>query len=105
MMMRTCSRWSRSPLTQAGYVVVKAGDVPEALGVFDAESPDLAILDINLPSGKRFRRVPCDPAAVARADHDAHRAQRGGRPVQGARSLAPTTTSPSRSARARCSPA
>ena len=38
-------------LTQAGYVVVKAGDVPEALGVFDAESPDLAILDINLPSG------------------------------------------------------
>jgi DNA-binding response OmpR family regulator len=41
-------------LTQAGYVVVKAGDVPEALGVFDAESPDLAILDINLPSGSGF---------------------------------------------------
>ena len=41
-------------LTQAGYVVVKAGDVAEALRVFDAESPDLAILDINLPSGNGF---------------------------------------------------
>ena len=41
-------------LTQAGSVVVKAGDVPEALRAFDAESPDLAILDINLPSGSGF---------------------------------------------------
>jgi two-component system phosphate regulon response regulator PhoB len=41
-------------LSQAGYVVVKASDVPEALRVFAAESPDLAILDINLPSGSGF---------------------------------------------------
>ena len=41
-------------LTQAGYVVVKAADAPEALQVFDAEAPDLAILDINLPSGSGF---------------------------------------------------
>jgi DNA-binding response OmpR family regulator len=41
-------------LTQAGYAVVRAADAPEALAVFDAESPDLAILDINLPSGSGF---------------------------------------------------
>jgi DNA-binding response OmpR family regulator len=41
-------------LTQAGYAVVKAADVPAALQVFDAETPDLAILDINLPSGNGF---------------------------------------------------
>jgi DNA-binding response OmpR family regulator len=41
-------------LTQAGYAVVKAGDAPEALRVFDLEAPDLAILDINLPSGSGF---------------------------------------------------
>jgi DNA-binding response OmpR family regulator len=41
-------------LTQAGYAVVKAADAPEALRVFDAEAPDLVILDINLPSGSGF---------------------------------------------------
>ena len=41
-------------LTQAGYAVVKAADVPDALKVFDAEAPDLVILDINLPSGSGF---------------------------------------------------
>jgi DNA-binding response OmpR family regulator len=34
--------------------VVKAADAPEALRVFDAEAPDLVILDINLPSGSGF---------------------------------------------------
>jgi DNA-binding response OmpR family regulator len=41
-------------LSQAGFVVVKAADVPSALQVFAAESPDLAILDINLPGGSGF---------------------------------------------------
>jgi DNA-binding response OmpR family regulator len=41
-------------LTQAGYAVVRAADAPEALQVFDAEAPDLAILDINLPHGSGF---------------------------------------------------
>jgi DNA-binding response OmpR family regulator len=41
-------------LTQAGFAVVKAGDAPEALRVFAAEAPDLAILDINLPGGSGF---------------------------------------------------
>jgi DNA-binding response OmpR family regulator len=41
-------------LTQAGYAVVKATDAPDALRVFDAEAPDLVILDINLPSGSGF---------------------------------------------------
>ena len=41
-------------LSQAGFVVVKAADVPTALKVFAAESPDLAILDINLPGGSGF---------------------------------------------------
>ncbi len=41
-------------LTQAGYAVVKADDAPVALRQFEDESPDLAILDINLPSGSGF---------------------------------------------------
>jgi DNA-binding response OmpR family regulator len=41
-------------LSQAGFVVVKAADVPTALRVFAAETPDLAILDINLPGGSGF---------------------------------------------------
>jgi len=41
-------------LSQAGFVVVKAVDVPSALRVFADESPDLAILDINLPGGSGF---------------------------------------------------
>jgi DNA-binding response OmpR family regulator len=41
-------------LSQAGFVVVKTVDVPSALRVFAAESPDLAILDINLPGGSGF---------------------------------------------------
>jgi DNA-binding response OmpR family regulator len=41
-------------LSQSGFVVVKAVDVPTALNVFAAEAPDLAILDINLPGGSGF---------------------------------------------------
>jgi len=41
-------------LTQAGYVVVKAADVRSAIQCFEAEVPDLAILDINLPDGSGF---------------------------------------------------
>jgi DNA-binding response OmpR family regulator len=41
-------------LTQAGYVVVKAADARTAIARFDAEVPDLAILDINLPDGSGF---------------------------------------------------
>jgi len=41
-------------LTQAGYAVLKAVDAPEALRAFDAEAPDLVILDINLPTGSGF---------------------------------------------------
>ena len=41
-------------LTNAGYSVVKAADTHEAIRVFDAELPNLVILDINLPSGSGF---------------------------------------------------
>ena len=41
-------------LTNAGYAVVKAGDTAAALREFDAELPNLVILDINLPSGSGF---------------------------------------------------
>lgn len=41
-------------LNQEGYAVVKAMDAPAALREFEAEAPDLAILDINLPTGSGF---------------------------------------------------
>jgi two-component system phosphate regulon response regulator OmpR len=36
-------------LSQAGYLVVKASDGPGAIRAFEAEAPDLVILDINMP--------------------------------------------------------
>jgi DNA-binding response OmpR family regulator len=41
-------------LSQAGYLVVKASDGPGALALFEAEAPDLAILDINMPGTSGF---------------------------------------------------
>jgi DNA-binding response OmpR family regulator len=41
-------------LTQAGYLVVKAGDGTGALSMFEAEAPDLVILDINMPGASGF---------------------------------------------------
>ena len=41
-------------LSQAGYLVIKASDGPGALATFDAEAPDLVILDINMPGTSGF---------------------------------------------------
>src|SRR6478752_5232100 len=41
-------------LSQSGYLVVKAADGRAALAVFDAEAPDLVILDINMPGASGF---------------------------------------------------
>jgi len=42
-------------LTQAGYLVVKASDGPTAIREFQAESPDIAVLDINMPGASGFQ--------------------------------------------------
>ncbi len=42
-------------LSQAGYLVVKASDGPSAIRAFEAESPDLVILDINMPGASGFQ--------------------------------------------------
>jgi len=42
-------------LTQAGYLVVKASDGPQALQVFEQEAPDLVVLDINMPGANGFQ--------------------------------------------------
>jgi DNA-binding response OmpR family regulator len=42
-------------LNQAGYLVVRAADGPTALRVFDAETPDLVVLDINMPGASGFQ--------------------------------------------------
>ncbi len=42
-------------LTQAGFLVVKAADGPSAVRLFDAEGPDLVVLDINMPGASGFQ--------------------------------------------------
>jgi DNA-binding response OmpR family regulator len=42
-------------LAQAGYLVLKAGDGPSAMKTFDEESPDLVVLDINMPGASGFQ--------------------------------------------------
>ena len=42
-------------LSQAGYLIVKASDGPAAISNFEAEVPDLAILDINMPGASGFQ--------------------------------------------------
>lgn len=42
-------------LTQAGFLVVKAADGPSAVRMFDAEAPDIVVLDINMPGASGFQ--------------------------------------------------
>lgn len=42
-------------LSQAGYLVVPVSDGQSAIRAFDAESPDLVLLDINMPGASGFQ--------------------------------------------------
>ena len=42
-------------LSQAGYLVIKAGDGSAAVRQFAAEAPDLVVLDINMPALSGFQ--------------------------------------------------
>jgi DNA-binding response OmpR family regulator len=42
-------------LAQAGYLVIKAHDGPSAVRLFAEESPDLVVLDINMPGLSGFQ--------------------------------------------------
>src|SRR5690349_19349290 len=42
-------------LSQAGYLVISCGDGTSAIRSFESESPDLVILDINMPGASGFQ--------------------------------------------------
>jgi DNA-binding response OmpR family regulator len=42
-------------LAQAGYLVIKAADGTSAVQLFERESPDLVVLDINMPGMSGFQ--------------------------------------------------
>jgi len=42
-------------LSQAGYLVIKASDGLSAIKAFEAEAPDLVVLDINMPGASGFQ--------------------------------------------------
>lgn len=42
-------------LTQAGYLVARAIDGPSAIRAFETETPDLVVLDINMPGASGFQ--------------------------------------------------
>lgn len=42
-------------LSQAGYLVIKAGDGPAAVRRFGEEAPDLVVLDVNMPGLSGFQ--------------------------------------------------
>src|ERR1043165_6206325 len=42
-------------LSQAGYLVISAGDGASAIRSFESEAPDLVILDINMPGATGFQ--------------------------------------------------
>jgi DNA-binding response OmpR family regulator len=54
-------------LSQAGFVVVKAADVPAALRVFHAEAPDLALLDSGFDICEAIRRQSRIPVMMLTA--------------------------------------
>ena len=42
-------------LSQAGYLPIKAADGTAALARFESETPDLLVLDINMPGASGFK--------------------------------------------------
>jgi len=70
-------------LQQAGFLVVKASNGIEALNVFEAEQPDLAVCDINMPRMNGFElakalrqrsSIPLMMLTVRQEDEDVVRA-------------------------------
>jgi DNA-binding response OmpR family regulator len=70
-------------LSQAGYLVIKAGDGPAALRRFEEEAPDLVVLDVNMPGLSGFQvceairsssRVPVMMLTVRSEEEDLVRA-------------------------------
>ena len=55
MTIATCCDLIAFTLTQAGFLVVKAADGTAALQLFERESPDLVVLDINMPGASGFQ--------------------------------------------------
>ena len=93
-------------LTREGFGVVTAKDGIDALQLLDVETPDVILLDIEMPRMDGFeftKTIKGDPRKVAHPDRDDHVAHRGEAPQPRARSSASTSTSASRSRKRSCS--
>ena len=92
-------------LTREGFDVITAKDGLDALQLLGERTPDVILLDIEMPRMDGFefaKTIKADPQARAHPDHHDHLAHRGEASQPRRRSSASTSTSASRTRKKSC---